>query len=90
MMGRGVSSGVGQSSLGYLFGSGEAPKLPGNNAEAPSKQIPDSSSGPQKSASTGSPPSVDVSKQVPAGVQGSKANDYFCANGRNSGNFITV
>ncbi len=32
-MGRGASSGGGQSSLGYLFGSGEAPKPAATNAE---------------------------------------------------------
>ncbi|XP_073103470.1 protein SPIRAL1-like 3 isoform X2 [Elaeis guineensis] len=72
-MGRGVSSGGGQSSLGYLFGSGEAPKPA---AEPVQKPAP--------------PPPVDNSKQVPAGIQGTQANNYFRADGQNSGNFITL
>lgn len=32
-MGQGVSSGGGQSSLGYLFGSGEAPKPAATNTK---------------------------------------------------------
>ena len=47
-MGRGVSSGGGQSSLGYLFGNGEAPKPAAESAPKPaapppvdnSKQVP--------------------------------------------------
>ncbi|XP_010939194.1 protein SPIRAL1-like 1 [Elaeis guineensis] len=47
-MGRGVSSGGGQSSLGYLFGNGEAPKPAAELAPKPaapppvdnSKQVP--------------------------------------------------
>ncbi|OWM65220.1 protein SPIRAL1-like 1 [Punica granatum] len=93
-MGRGVSSGGGQSSLGYLFSSGEAPKPAGNNAEAPSKQVPDTSSGPsQKSTTTAtttaSPPPADVNKGIPAGIPGSQANNYHRADGQNCGNFIT-
>ncbi|XP_072990172.1 protein SPIRAL1-like 3 [Typha latifolia] len=75
MMGRGVSSGGGQSSLGYLFGSGEAPKSSENVAPV------------QKPAP---PPPVDKTKQIPAGIQGGQqANNYFRAEGQNSGNFIT-
>lgn len=73
-MGRGVSSGGGQSSLGYLFGSGEAPK-PAENNEPAKLRAP-------------SPP-VDKSKQNPAGIHGNPANNYFRADGQNSGNFIT-
>jgi|UniRef100_A0A2N9J5Q5 SPIRAL1-like protein len=41
-MGRGVSSGGGQSSLGYLFGSGEAPAPAKSNAEAaPKENVPE-------------------------------------------------
>ncbi|KAG1366771.1 Protein SPIRAL1-like 1 [Cocos nucifera] len=72
MMGRGVSSGGGQSSLGYLFGNGEAPKPAAEPAPKPTP-----------------PPAVDNSKQVPAGIQGSQTNNYFRADGQNSGNFIT-
>uniref|UniRef100_A0A5B6ZDH6 Protein SPIRAL1-like 1 n=1 Tax=Davidia involucrata TaxID=16924 RepID=A0A5B6ZDH6_DAVIN len=90
-MGRGVSSGGGQSSLGYLFGSGEAPKGPKpstSNAEAPQKQEQVASNGPSQKPTAAAPP-VDVSKQIPAGIPGSTANNYFRADGQNSGNFIT-
>lgn len=72
-MGRGVSAGGGQSSLGYLFGSGEAPKA------ATEKPV-------EKPA----PPSADKLKEIPAGIQGSAGNNYFRADGQNTGNFITV
>ncbi|KAF9623375.1 hypothetical protein IFM89_001295 [Coptis chinensis] len=75
-MGRGVSSGGGQSSLGYLFGSGEAPPpkpstpLPQSEAPVPvtAKLVV-----PKKSAL----PPVDNAKQILAGIQGSQANNYF-------------
>ncbi|XP_062160843.1 uncharacterized protein LOC133868055 [Alnus glutinosa] len=38
-MGRGVSIGGGQSSLGYLFGSGEAPKPATTNAETAPNEV---------------------------------------------------
>uniref|UniRef100_A0A5B6ZB12 Protein SPIRAL1-like 1 n=1 Tax=Davidia involucrata TaxID=16924 RepID=A0A5B6ZB12_DAVIN len=87
-MGRGVSSGGGQSSLGYLFGSGEAPKSTTNNAEAPQNQGQIASSGPSQKPTAAAPP-IDVSKQIPAGIQGNTANNYFRADGQNSGNFLT-
>lgn len=94
-MGRGVSSGGGQSSLGYLFGSGEPPKPAA--AGAPRSQAPpaENNGAPQKTASVTTPapappaPSLDVTKQVPAGIQGNKTNNYFRADGQNSGNFLT-
>ncbi|KAK4781586.1 hypothetical protein SAY86_015688 [Trapa natans] len=91
-MGRGVSAGGGQSSLGYLFGGEEAPKPAGNNAEVP-KQGSDTSSGASEkfttTTTTTSPPETDVPEKVPAGIQGSQANNYFRADGQNCGNFIT-
>ncbi|KAF9602832.1 hypothetical protein IFM89_031692 [Coptis chinensis] len=87
-MGRGVSIGGGQSSLGYLFGSGEAPppkpSIPLPQSEAP-VPIPSEPIVPKKSAS----PPVDNAKQIPASIQGSQANNYFRADGQNNGNFIT-
>ncbi|KAF7827965.1 protein SPIRAL1-like 1 [Senna tora] len=77
-MGRGVSSGGGQSSLGYLFGDGEAPKPATNNAQAEApvnNKIPSKQTTPQ--------PPVDVTKQVPAGINSNSAD------GQNTGNFIT-
>lgn len=90
IMGRGVSSGGGQSSLGYLFGSGEAPKATTSNVEAP--QNPGkvaSNEPPQKPTATAPPPAGDVSKQIPAGIPGNNANNYHRADGQNTGNFLT-
>ncbi|KAK4779412.1 hypothetical protein SAY86_006940 [Trapa natans] len=57
-MGRGVSAGGGQkSSQGYLFGGEEAPKLDGNNAEAP-KQGSDTSN--NSTITAASPPAADA------------------------------
>ena len=88
-MGRGVSSGGGQSSLGYLFGSGEAPapKPATNNVQAPpvEKPAPVSHAIPEKAAA----PSTDAPKQIPAGIQGSQKNNYYRADGQNTGNFLT-
>uniref|UniRef100_A0A7N0ZR59 Protein SPIRAL1-like 1 n=1 Tax=Kalanchoe fedtschenkoi TaxID=63787 RepID=A0A7N0ZR59_KALFE len=78
-MGRGVSSGGGESSLGYLFGSGEAPKPAAPNAEAPPRNVP------QKTETA----PIDVSKQIPAGIQAKATNNYMRADGQNTGNFIT-
>lgn len=85
-MGRGVSAGGGQSSLGYLFGGGEAPKpaAPAPPSEA-AAAAPVEVAIPKKSAS----PPVDNTKQIPAGIQGSQANNYHRAEGQNTGNFIT-
>ncbi|KAF9590687.1 hypothetical protein IFM89_036210 [Coptis chinensis] len=87
-MGRGVSIRGGQSSLGYLFGSGEAPPpkpstpLPQREAPIP---IPAELVVPKKFAS----PPMNNAKQIPAGIQGSQANNYFRADGQNTDNFIT-
>lgn len=87
-MGRGVSSGGGQSSLGYLFGSVEPPKPSTNNTEAPNHGQVTNNAPPQKS--TAAEPAVDVIKQIPAGTHGNTQNNYLRADGQNSGNFITV
>ncbi|KAE8673256.1 Protein SPIRAL1-like 1 [Hibiscus syriacus] len=83
-MGRGVSSGGGQSSLSYLFGSGEAPKPAANNSQAAPAEalaIPKPASAPE---------SVDVTKQVPAGINNSSStNNYMRSDGQNYCNFIT-
>ncbi|KAI3454802.1 hypothetical protein Pfo_011465 [Paulownia fortunei] len=90
-MGRGVSSGGGQSSLGYLFGSGEAPapKPATNNVQAPiQKPAPVVSHVVPEKPSTAAPP-ADATKQIPAGIQGSQKNNYYRADGQNTGNFLT-
>ncbi|MCL7023704.1 hypothetical protein MKW94_005568 [Papaver nudicaule] len=100
-MGRGVSSGGGQSSLGYLFAGPEDPKpsaaaAPAAAAPAPAAaQIPVQveANVPAAAAAaankTSSPPPANA-KQTPAGiVQGAQANNYYRADGQNTGNFIT-
>ncbi|CAI9284032.1 unnamed protein product [Lactuca saligna] len=87
IMGRGVSSGGGQSSLDYLFGSGGEPKP---NAESPPTDVHVAATEPPpppKTAAPITPP--DITKQIPAGIQSSKLNNYIRADGQNTGNFIT-
>ncbi|XVF85803.1 hypothetical protein PTKIN_Ptkin17bG0147000 [Pterospermum kingtungense] len=80
-MGRGNSSGGGQSSLGYLFGSGEAPKPAANNSQAVPTEAP--------AVAKPAPQPVDITKQIPAGVNSTSTNNYMRADGQNTGNFIT-
>lgn len=86
-MGRGVSSGGGQSSLGYLFGSsGEAPKAAASSPPTAPTEVDNPP--PSKPAAV-SPP-VDVTKQIPAGIHSTSTNNYLRADGQNTGNFLTV
>ncbi|KAL3343095.1 hypothetical protein AABB24_026915 [Solanum stoloniferum] len=85
-MGRGVSSGGGQSSLGYLFGDGEPPKPTTNKLEPPQNQGPTTS---DRQKPTATAPAPTVNKQIPAGIQGRNSNNYFRADGQNTGNFLT-
>ncbi|CAN0871161.1 Protein SPIRAL1-like 2 [Linum grandiflorum] len=94
-MGRGVSSGGGQSSLGYLFGSGEAPPPKAAPAADTSNKAPQKveqavAAEPAQAAAP-SAPAPEGTKQIPAGVAvaGSKTNNYFRADGQNTGNFLT-
>nr|ACA58349.1 putative nitrilase-associated protein [Sandersonia aurantiaca] len=81
-MGRGVSCGGGQSSLGYLFGDGEAHK--------PATSIPPAAGNAEPALKpSGASPPADNIKQVPAGIQGNNANNYLRMDGQNCGNFIT-
>ncbi|XP_020217502.1 protein SPIRAL1-like 1 [Cajanus cajan] len=80
-MGRGVSSGGGQSSLGYLFGSGEAPApapKPATNAAQPEVQAVNDVP-PSKPAVA--PKTIDPNKA--AGI------NSHSTDGQNTGNFIT-
>ncbi|KAG6759865.1 hypothetical protein POTOM_036358 [Populus tomentosa] len=87
-MGRGVSAGGGQSSLGYLFGSGEAPKASTNNAQAaPSEVQPASNPPPPKPAAAPQP--AEINREFPAGINSTSTNNYLRADGQNAGNFIT-
>ena len=89
-MGRGVSYGGGQSSLGYLFGGGEgqAPKPARNETEAP-KSAPGSNHEASTKPAAAPAKSVGVAEDTPAGIQRNK-NNYFRPDGQNCGNFITV
>lgn len=84
-MGRGVSAGGGQSSLGYLFGGGEAPSNP--PAVQKPEKVPNNEPAPKPAAAA---PPVDNTKQAPAGILSSNANNYVRADGQNCGNFLTV
>ncbi|GAY37102.1 hypothetical protein CUMW_026620 [Citrus unshiu] len=93
-MGRGVSSGGGQSSLGYLFGTEEAsPAKPTlKTTEVPRSQVEPANTGASQNATTAAPaaaPPAEVNKQIPAGVPGNNVNNYFRADGQNCGNFLT-
>ncbi|KAG2715498.1 hypothetical protein I3760_03G081300 [Carya illinoinensis] len=81
-MGRGVSAGGGQSSLGYLFGTGETTK----NTQVAQNQEPATKNGPSLKTAAASQP---IDKQIPAGVQGHLTNNYSRVDGQNCGNFIT-
>ncbi|KAM0949883.1 putative protein SPIRAL1 [Dioscorea sansibarensis] len=85
-MRRGVSSGGGQSSLSYLFGADEAPK-PAAPKPAVTPTVVAEKPAPTPSPATASP--ADNYKQIPAGIQGHTTNNYFRADGQNTGNFIT-
>lgn len=97
---RGVSTGGGQSSLGYLFGGGSGDTETSSTSTSISAQQSQKlqasapnivSSSPsdchhQKPAST-----ATVDKlQIPAGIPGNRTNNYYRADGQNCGNFITV
>lgn len=86
-MGRGVSSGGGQSSLGYLLGNGEAPAPTQKPAAA---EAPAQNPAPAVSKGESEKTPADVSKQIPAGIQGNQKNNYYRADGQNTGNFLTV
>ncbi|XP_022739332.1 protein SPIRAL1-like 3 [Durio zibethinus] len=81
-MGRGVSAGGGQSSLGYLFGNGES----GNGTQGTPNQEQATHNQPSQKPASSSPA---VDKQIPAGIHGNLTNNYFRADGQNCGNFIT-
>ncbi|KAM1238499.1 hypothetical protein ACFX1Q_039190 [Malus domestica] len=89
-MGRGVSSGGGESSLGYLFGGGEETQTPApKKVTAPQNQAPVPTTESPAQKPTASAPPAEVNKEIPAGVPGNTSNNYFRADGQNCGNFIT-
>ena len=91
-MGRGVSCGGGQSSLGYLFAGGEGQEAPSNPRPTKSEEKAAEAPTPEKTTPTPektTPPPKTVDGNVPAGIPGSKTNNYYRADGQNCGNFIT-
>ncbi|KAL9225876.1 hypothetical protein vseg_001752 [Gypsophila vaccaria] len=85
-MGRGVSSGGGQSSLGYLFGSGEAPKPAASKPVASTTAVKESpAAAPERPANQSA--EARQTPAIPAGVRAT--NNYPRADGQNTGNFIT-
>ncbi|MCD7467029.1 hypothetical protein HAX54_004201 [Datura stramonium] len=82
-MGRGVSAGGSQSSLSYLFGSGE----PANNSQTTRNQEKAPTNEPASKLAVVSQP-VDKTENVPARIHSSNINNYFCADGQNCGNFL--
>ncbi|CAM6014244.1 unnamed protein product [Sphagnum balticum] len=72
-MARGVSSGGGQSSLGYLFGSPEPPQPKLETLLTPSHLINHTTTKDQQAAR----------------ISDRNSNNYHRADGQNSGNFIT-
>lgn len=88
-MGRGVSAGGGQSSLGYLFGTDEAPKPAATTPATVANSGPVAANSAPVEKPTGSSPPADITKAIPAGIPGNVTNNYFRADGQNTGNFIT-
>lgn len=99
-MGRGVSSGGGKSSLGYLFGSDVPPRTRPNN-RAPACVQPQQSADMRhqdkmekpaagKVYDDGGGTSLDMSGGGNNTLMGRNNNNYYRADGQNSGNFITV
>ncbi|TMW93709.1 hypothetical protein EJD97_011261 [Solanum chilense] len=86
-MGRGVSYGGGQSSLGYLFGNGEAPKPTTGNAPAVQSEGQAINKEPASKPTVSA--TVDATKQIPAGIQSTASRNHFGGDGQNTGNFIT-
>ncbi|KAL7135646.1 hypothetical protein ABFS83_11G112100 [Erythranthe nasuta] len=87
-MGRGVSAGGGQSSLGYLFGSGEGPTPTPTPTPPPQPPNKDPiNEPPLKNSATSTV--ADNSKQTPAGSITTTTNNYYRVDGQNCGNFIT-
>ncbi|GJN04968.1 hypothetical protein PR202_ga22553 [Eleusine coracana subsp. coracana] len=82
--GRGVSYGGGQSSLDYLFGGGGEAKQQPASEQRPRDTV-------VVTAAAAAPVSKEANKmkEIPAGVRGSQANNYFRAQGQNCGNFLT-
>ncbi|KAJ7534636.1 hypothetical protein O6H91_13G103900 [Diphasiastrum complanatum] len=101
-MGRGVSSGGGSSSLGYLFGSNEQPKpaevpraAPVQHEVQPLQNQPAAAGLSRNNNAPGSatavikPEDSGASSETGAPSLGRSNNNYHRAEGQNTGNFIT-
>eukprot|EP00246_Nothoceros_aenigmaticus_P016674 TRINITY_DN7754_c3_g1_i1.p1 TRINITY_DN7754_c3_g1~~TRINITY_DN7754_c3_g1_i1.p1 ORF type:complete len:123 (+),score=17.69 TRINITY_DN7754_c3_g1_i1:125-493(+) len=98
-MGRGVSSGGGQSSLGYLFGSPDEGGKPASAAaqgkgpqNLPPAGISRAAPPAEQRPPAGVPTEHDTSKPLEVGTGaslGRTSNNYHRADGQNTGNFIT-
>lgn len=98
---RGVNSGGGESSLGYLFGSGES--VPKPNKPAANTSFTTTTTTTTTTDGAGGRPTTTTTtttigdknkteeekKQISAGVRGSP-NNYYRSDGQNCGNFLTV
>lgn len=87
--GSGVSSGGGQSSLGYLFGGGGGETAPAAKAKPVAAAETAPAPAPVKKAAAAAA-EVEKMKEIPTGIQSTQANNYFRAQGQNCGNFLTV
>ncbi|KAK6123154.1 hypothetical protein DH2020_043102 [Rehmannia glutinosa] len=77
------------SRLPFRSGEAPAPKPATNNVQAPSQKLAPVVNHviPEKPSSVA--PSSDAPKQIPAGIPGSQKNNYYRADGQNTGNFLT-
>ncbi|XP_010463613.1 PREDICTED: protein SPIRAL1-like 3 [Camelina sativa] len=86
---RGVNNGVNESSLGYLFGSGQpsstAAAAMGTTTTTTTTTTTDGTGGRPITTTT---TTVTDNKKTSAGVRGSP-NNYFRSEGQNCGNFLT-
>ncbi|KAH7416100.1 hypothetical protein KP509_14G075300 [Ceratopteris richardii] len=90
-MGRGVSYGGGQSSLGYLFGADEPSKGNASGTSGPGTQptaAPAAKETPENQSTAKVTPENAV-PEIAAGQLGNNPNNYHRADGQNTGNFIT-
>ncbi|KAJ0232577.1 hypothetical protein HA466_0288300 [Hirschfeldia incana] len=78
---RGANSGAGESSLGYLFGSGESASKQNVPTPTPTTATPTTITGDKAKTE-------EEKKQMVAGVRGSP-NNYLRTEGQNCGNFLT-
>ncbi|CAN8299997.1 unnamed protein product [Cochlearia groenlandica] len=92
---RGVNSGGGESSLGYLFGSGES--IPKQNKTIPNERFTTTTTTTTTTDGAGGRPTTTTTtftnkkeeeEKMSAGVRGSP-NNYFRSDGQNTGNFLT-